>query len=198
MLRARGLITEILQVGILALVLFLVVRLVVQPVVVNGSSMNNTLFNQDYLVTTVFNYHFHGPERGDIVILHDPYNPSLDFVKRVIALPGERLLIRGGHVYINGHLLNEPYLRKDEQWTENADYPAAGGSQGMVIPANDYFVMGDNRNHSSDSRAFGPVPRDQIVARAWLRILPLSDFGTVDAVRPSLSPNVSPLASQAA
>ncbi|MBO0683464.1 MAG: signal peptidase I, partial [Candidatus Dormibacteraeota bacterium] len=85
--RARGLITEILQVGILALVLFLVVRLVVQPVVVNGSSMNNTLYDHDYLVTTVFNYRFHGPERGDIVILHDPYNPSVDFVKRVIALP---------------------------------------------------------------------------------------------------------------
>jgi signal peptidase I len=191
--RGRRLIVEILQVGVLALVLFLVIHLVVQPVRVIGSSMYTTLSDQDYLLATTIDYRFHPPERGDIVILKDPYNPSLDFIKRVIAVPGERLLIRGGHVYVNGRLLTEPYVNHQEPWTENADWPVGGGrgGQGAVIPPNEYFVMGDNRNHSSDSRAFGPVPRNSIEARGWLRVLPVTQFGLVDREKPSLDSTVS-------
>src|SRR6266550_1635375 len=106
----------------------------------------------------------------DIIILRPPTNNSTDFIKRVIALPGEKLLIRSGVVYINGHRLDEPYL--PEAWSNDNNYPR-NGSDGEVMPANDYFVMGDNRNRSQDSRFFGPISRDRIDGKAWFRIWPL-------------------------
>jgi signal peptidase I len=191
--KGQGILSELVQVGVLALVLFLVIHLAVQPVRVIGSSMYPTVSDQDYLIATTIDYRFHAPQRGDIVILRDPYDSSLDFIKRVVALPGEHLLIRSGRIYINGHLLHEPYLNNQEQWTVNANYPVTGSAdpEGDVIPANQYFVMGDNRNHSSDSRAFGSIPRSSIEARGWLRVLPLGQFGTIDRQKPTLSPTAS-------
>jgi signal peptidase I len=191
--RGQGILSELVQVGVLALVLFLVIHLAVQPVRVIGSSMYPTVADQDYLIATTIDYRFNSPHRGDIVILRDPYDSSLDFIKRVIALPGEHLLIRNGQVYINGRLLTEPYVNHQEQWTVNSNYPASGSAdpEGIVIPANQYFVMGDNRNHSSDSRAFGAIPRSSIEARGWLRVLPLSQLGTIDRQKPTLSPTPS-------
>jgi signal peptidase I len=185
--------SELFQVGILALVLFRVIHLAVQPVRVIGSSMYPTVSHQDYLIATTIDYRFHAPQRGDIVILRDPYDSSLDFIKRVIALPGDHLLIRNAQIYIDGRLLNEPYLNNQEAWTVNTNWPTSGAASpvGEVVPANDYFVMGDNRNHSSDSRGFGFVPRSSIEARGWLRVLPLSQLGTIDREKPSLSPTVA-------
>jgi signal peptidase I len=191
--RGRGLLSELVQVGLLALILFFVIHFAVQPVRVIGSSMYPTLSNQDYLIASTIDYRFHAPQRGDIVILHDPYDASLDFIKRVIGLPGDHLLIRGGHVYIDGRLLTEPYLNNQEQWTVNADWPATGaqGPDGALVPANEYFVMGDNRNHSSDSRSFGWVPRSSIQSRGWIRVLPLPYLGTIDRQKPTLSPTTT-------
>jgi signal peptidase I len=181
--------TELAQVGGLAVVLFLVIHLAVQPVRVIGSSMYPTVSDQDYLIATTIDYRFHQPQRGDIVILRDPYDSSLDFIKRVIAVPGDYLLIRNGQTYIDGRLLNEPYVNRQEQWTLNANWPTTGaaGPEGNLIPPNQYFVMGDNRNHSSDSRSFGAVPRSSIEARGWLRVLPLTQLGTIDRQKPSLA-----------
>jgi signal peptidase I len=177
----------------MALVLFLVIHLAVQPVRVIGSSMYPTVSDQDYLIATTIDYRFHAPQRGDIVILRDPYDSSLDFIKRVIAVPGDHVLIRDGQVYIDGRLLHESYLNNQEQWTVNANWPTEGSqnAQGDVVPANDYFVMGDNRNHSSDSRSFGFVPRSSIEARGWIRVLPLPQLGTIDRAKPSLSPTAT-------
>ena len=188
--------SELVQVGLLALVLFLVIHLAVQPVRVIGSSMYPTVSGQNYMIATTIDYRFHVPQRGDIVVLRDPYDASLDFIKRVIALPGEHLLIRGGHVYINGRLLTEPYLNNQEPWTVNADWPTQGtpgsqGPDGYLLPASRYFVMGDNRNHSSDSRAFGPITRSSIEARGWVRVLPISELGMIDREKPSLAPTSS-------
>ena len=176
----------------MALVLFLAIHLAVQPVRVIGSSMYPTVSDQDYLIATTIDYRFHAPQRGDIVILRDPYDASLDFIKRVIALPGEHLLIRNAQVYINGRLLHEPYVNNQEPWTLNANWPADGSQspEGDVVPANEYFVMGDNRNHSSDSRTFQFVPRSSIEARGWIRLLPLPQLGTIDRQKPTLSPTV--------
>jgi signal peptidase I len=122
------------------------------------------------------------------VILKSPYSDQTDFIKRVVGMPGEELLIRQGKVYINGHLLDEPYLA--DAWVTNNDYPrngfGGGNARPVVIPAGKYFVMGDNRNHSSDSRAFGPIARDQIDSRAWVRIWPLDHAGMVDQSKPHL------------
>jgi signal peptidase I len=172
----KSLLGEVLEVAVLALGLYLVITVAVQTVHVIGLSMYPTLDNDDYLIATKIDYHFHHPQRGDIIIMRDPYDPSKDFVKRVIALPNERLLIRDSHIYVNGKLLSEPYLVGPEPWTVNNNWPVNGTGDGEAIPSNAYFVMGDNRNHSSDSRMFGFVRGDQIEAHCMLRIWPVGHF----------------------
>jgi len=185
---------EAAEVVVLALGLYLVITFAIQTVHVIGLSMYPTLNDNDYLIANKLDFRLHPPQRGDIIIMRDPFDSSKDFIKRVIALPGEDLLIKDGHVYINGHLLNEPYLRTDEPWNNNANWPAPGSpdaGQARTLPANQYFVMGDNRNASSDSRVFGWVARDRIEARAWLRIWPLAELGPVDQVKPTLATSAS-------
>src|SRR6266542_2966551 len=138
-----------------------------------------SLDNDDYLIANKIDYRLQAPQRGDIVIVRPPTNNSTDFIKRVIALHGERLLIRDGVVYINGHKLDEPYL--PDRGTQQTNPPRWTEGEGMVIPANQYFVMGDNRNRSQDSRFFGPIPRDRIDGKAWFRIWPLDHFGNIYA-----------------
>jgi len=181
--KERGLLVEVAEVAVLAFGLYLIINFILQTVHVIGSSMYPTLKDQDYLIATKIDYRLHPPQRGDIIIMRDPFDSSKDFIKRLIAIPGDRLLIRGGEVYVNGRLLQEPYIAA-EPWTEQADYPTNGADpSGVVLHSDDYFVMGDNRNHSSDSRVFGLIHRDQIEARAWIRVLPLSRIGPVDGVK---------------
>lgn len=191
--KERGLLMEVAEVAVLAFGLYLVINFILQTVHVIGSSMYPTLKDQDYLIATKIDYRLHPPQRGDIIIMRDPFDSGKDFIKRVIAVPGDRLLIRGGVVYVDGRQLEEPYLAS-EPWTEQADYPSSGGdSSGVALKADEYFVMGDNRNHSSDSRVFGLIHRDQIEARAWIRVLPLSRIGPVDGIKPTLG-GVAPAA----
>ena len=171
---ATSLLREVAEVLVLAVILYIGVSFLVQAVHVEGLSMFATLDDNDYLIANKIDYRLHAPERGDIIILRPPTNNSTDFIKRIIALPGERLLIRDGFVYINGHLLHEPYL--PEEWT--IDNTWNNGVE-TTIPPNDYFVMGDNRNRSQDSRFFGPISRDRIDGKAWFRIWPLDHFGNI-------------------
>ena len=165
----------------LAVILYFGISFAVQAVHVEGLSMFATLDDNDYLIANKIDYRLHAPQRGDIIILRPPTDNSRDFIKRIIALPGERLLISGGFVYINGHKLDEPYL--PEEWvTLNNLY----GPDGTVVPPNEYFVMGDNRNRSQDSRTFGFIGRDRIDGRAWFRIWPLNHFGNIYAQFPNL------------
>jgi signal peptidase I len=187
----RGALTEIVEVVVLALGLYLVITFAVQTVHVIGLSMYPTVDDQDYLIATKIDYRLHPPQRGDIIIMRDPYDSSRDFIKRVIALPGEELLIRSGRIYINGRLLDEPYLAATETWSANTDWPAAapgGANQPYRMGPQEYFVMGDNRNHSSDSRLFGPVDRGRIEAHAWVRVLPITHFGPIGGPPPKLEP----------
>jgi signal peptidase I len=181
---ASSLLREIAEVVVLAIILYFGISFAVQAVHVEGLSMWATLDNDDYLIANKIDYRFHAPERGDIVILRPPTNNSTDFIKRIIALPGERLLIRDGTVYINGHKLVEPYL--PDQWTLQTNAGKWSEGDGLVIPPNQYFVMGDNRNRSQDSRFFGPITRDRIDGKAWFRIWPLSHFGNIYAKMPVL------------
>lgn len=176
-----SLLRELAEVIVLAVILYFGISFAVQAVHVEGLSMWATLDDNDYLIANKIDYRLHPPQRGDIVILRPPTDNSKDFIKRVIALPGERLLISRGVVYINGHKLDEPYL--PEAWTYFDNW---GGDTGIVIPPNQYFVMGDNRNRSQDSRSFGPITRDRIDGRAWFRIWPLNHFGGIYEHMPSL------------
>ena len=170
---ASSLFREVAEVVVLAVILYIGISFVVQAVHVEGISMFATLDDNDYLIANKIDYRLHTPQRGDIIILRPPTNNSTDFIKRVIALPGEKILIRSGVIYINGHRLDEPYL--PEAWVTDNNYPH-NNSDGEVIPPNQYFVMGDNRNRSQDSRFFGPISRDRIDGKAWFRIWPIGHF----------------------
>jgi len=168
---------------VLAVILYFGISFAVQAVHVEGISMFATLDDQDYLIANKIDYRLHAPQRGDIIILRPPTNNSTDFIKRIIGLPGERILIRSGVVYINGHRLHEPYL--PEEWVNDANWPD-NSSTGRLLGPDEYFVMGDNRNRSQDSRFFGPISRDRIDGKAWFRIWPLDHFGNIYQQMPTL------------
>ena len=196
----RGILTEVAEVAVLALALYLVINFAIQTVHVIGLSMYPTVNDQDYLIATKIDYRLHSPQRGDIVIMRDPYDSSKDFIKRVVGVPGDRILIRGGQTYVNGRLVQESYINPAEPWTQDADWPLgqSDNPDGVLLASDEYFVMGDNRNHSSDSRFFGPVHRSQIEAHAWIRVLPLNKLGPIDGTRPQLSSTATTPGSAAA
>ncbi|HEY0492820.1 MAG TPA: signal peptidase I [Candidatus Dormibacteraeota bacterium] len=179
----KSFLRDTLEIVFLALVLYVVIQYAVQTVHVLGSSMSLTLHDNDLLVASKISYKIHDPQRGDIIVFKPPNEDSRDFIKRVIALPGDKIRISNSVVYINGQVLREPYL--PERWTYNNNWPADG--QDKLVPADQYFVMGDNRNHSSDSRSFGFVERDAILGKAEVRIWPLGQVGFLTS-KPSLSP----------
>jgi signal peptidase I len=136
---------------------------------VYGHSMEPNLHTDQRLVVEKVSYRLHGPRRGDVVVLNIPNRGPELLIKRVIALPGETVEIREGGVYINDRQLDEPYLSAETR-----------GSYGpLVVPPGHVFVMGDNRGASNDSRAFGPVPMEQIVGRAWVSYWPFEAVGLV-------------------
>ncbi len=147
--------------------------------------MYPALNDGDLLIASKLDYRLHAPERGDIIILRDPFDPSRDFIKRVIGLPGDHMLIRDHHVLVNGVLLNEPYLHGG--WIATANWPNTPDSvDGETVPADSYFVLGDNRDHSSDSRLFGYVAKAQIDGRAVIRFWPYQRIELLN-IRPTLA-----------
>jgi signal peptidase I len=191
--RARSTwVRDLLEILLVAVVLYALIWTCIETVRVDGDSMQNTLQNGDFLIASKISYVLGNPSRGDIVILQPPHlcdATSADYVKRVIGLPGdnieidaktnptELLLQPGGSG--TWDRVEEPYLPDD--WEQGPDFSAPGTVNAvdtiLHIPAGDYFVMGDNRNESCDSRYFGLVSRSRIVAKAILRIWPLSSFG---------------------
>lgn len=136
---------------------------------VYGQSMEPNLHTNERLVIEKFSYHFHGPRRGDVVVLRDPGGSPELLIKRVVGLPGERVTLADGKVYIDGVPLDEPYL----------DQPTQGGGRSWVVPPLSVFVMGDNRSASRDSRIFGPVALEELVGKALFRYWPLDEVGPV-------------------
>jgi signal peptidase I len=142
--------------------------------------MEPTLWNQDLLISTKFDFHLHPPQRGDIVILTDPYDAQQDFIKRVVGVPGDTLTIEDAKVYINGKVLPEPYISPEPWQFESSSSSIQPLQSGPIkIPSGQFWVMGDNRNHSSDSRTFDTISQSSIQARAWIRIWPLNRFGFI-------------------
>ncbi len=150
---------------------FLIITFLYQPVRVEGTSMQPELMNQDRLFINKFAYHFESISRGDVVVFHYPRDPSKSYIKRVIALPGDTLRIDEGRVYVDGKRIKEPYV--PARYRDTRSLPE------MVIPPNEYFVMGDHRSISSDSRDFGPVPRKLIYGKAAFVYWPADNMGVV-------------------
>jgi signal peptidase I len=143
-----------------------------QPVRVEGTSMLPRLEDHDRLFINKFVYHFSAIQRGDVVVFHYPRDPEKSYIKRVIAVPGDRLRIDRGDVILNGRLLPEPYV--PDEYRDSRSVPE------MVIPLDYYYMMGDHRSISSDSREFGPVERDLIYGKAAFVYWPRRDAGVVN------------------
>jgi signal peptidase I len=155
---------------ILALViLFLIGIFLYQPVKVEGGSMEPGLEDQERIFINKLVYRFESIERGDIVVFHYPRDTRKSFIKRVIGLPGDRIRIVYGRVYVNGALLPEPYVPPD--------YQDARSYAETIIPANAYFVLGDHRSMSNDSREIGPVQRGYIYGKAVFGYWPMDKLG---------------------
>ncbi|MHB8411597.1 MAG: signal peptidase I [Candidatus Acidiferrales bacterium] len=156
----------------LALALIIIVFLY-QPVKVEGTSMAPLLSDQERIFINKFVYRFEPIHRGDVVVFWYPLDRSQSFIKRVIGLPGQTLQIRAGELYVNGKHVAEPYV--PQNYFDDSSYGP------IKIPAHDYFVMGDHRNSSNDSRIFGPVPRKYIYGKAVFAYWPFHQFGEISA-----------------
>ena len=164
---------EIAKVVIISLLIIIPVRyFLVQPFFVNGASMEESFHDGDYILIDEITYRFNDPVRGDIIVFRYPNDPSQFFVKRVVGLPGERVVIKNNTVTIyndehpRGFLLEEgSYLAPHQETRSSVD---------TKLDPNEYFVLGDNRLHSSDSRAWGPLNRSFITGRVFSRAWPLS------------------------
>ncbi len=166
---------EIFTLVILAVLIVVPVRVfIAQPFVVEGLSMYPTFKDKDYLIIDEISYRFNNPVRGDVVVFRYPGNPSVFYIKRIIGLPGETVSIERGIVtvtHVNGEktTLAEPYVI-DEDATYTLD---------AMLGNEQYFVMGDNRPKSSDSRVWGPLPKEDIIGRAYFRVYPVAQAGVL-------------------
>lgn len=169
----KGLLKDLFTLALLIVVVVIPIRaFVISPFVVDGESMHPTFENLDYLIVDELVYDFQAPARGDVIVFRYPGDPSVYYIKRIIGLPGETVSINRGVVTITTAsgkklTLSEPYIVN-----EDATY-----TKSVTLNAGEYFVMGDNRPNSSDSRVWGPLPRGNIIGRVDLRLLPLSKIG---------------------
>jgi signal peptidase I len=162
---------EVLETVLPAILIALLINVFIgQATRVEGQSMEPNLHTDQRLVVEKVSYRFHGPQRFDVVVLKMPSQGDELLIKRVVGLPGETVEIHDGHVYIDGQRLDEPFL-------EEATRPGRHGT--VVVPPLHVYVLGDNRNHSNDSRSFGPVPIENLVGRAWISYWPLENLGVV-------------------
>jgi signal peptidase I len=166
-----GEIAEIVRFALLALIIVLPIRMfIAQPFIVSGASMETTFSSGEYLIVDQVSYRFDEPKRGDVIVFRYPKDPSKYFIKRIIGIPGDTVSITGetvtitNDVYTSGVTLDEPYIRTMAPNTTTTE----------ILGADEYFVMGDNRNASSDSRMWGVLGRDKIIGKAFLRLYPLS------------------------
>ena len=162
-----------LETMVVALVVSIVLYLfVLTGEEVIGSSMYPTYENGEHLMADKVTYKFSKPKRGDIIIFK--YSDTQDFIKRIIGLPGDQIMLMDGHIYINGAKLNESSYLQDSVYTNGGEYLHEGET--INIPDNEYFVCGDNRQHSSDSRTFGPIQKANIKGKAWFVYFPFSNI----------------------
>ncbi len=163
------LVREIIETIVLTILMFLVIRFAVQNFNIEGTSMEPSLHNTELILVDKWSYLFHAPERGDVIVFVAPPDHTQDYIKRIIAVPGDVLTIHDTTVIVDGVTLREPYVAPQNQGNPYAFKVI----NNLVIPPNDYFVLGDNRGGSSDSRNWGFVPRANIIGKAALVYWPL-------------------------
>ena len=170
--RAVRLLREVLETVLPAILIALLINVFIgQATRVEGQSMEPNLHSNQRLVVEKLSYRFHGPRRFDVVVLRLPSQGEELLIKRVVGLPGETIEIRDGQVFINDDSLDEGFVPGETR---------PGRAERVTVPPLHVYVLGDNRNHSNDSRSFGPVPIENIVGRAWLSYWPPEDVGLVE------------------
>lgn len=164
--RKKSLLREYVEAIGLAVILALIIRtFVVQAFKIPSGSMIPTLLIGDHILVCKFYYWFNEPERGDILVFRYPQDRDRDFIKRVIGLPGDKVVIRGNRVYVNGTPIDEPYA---VYYGRNGKRDLVKKNFQTVVPPDSYFVLGDNRNRSLDSRYWGFLPQNLILGKAWI------------------------------
>ncbi|MHB8871306.1 MAG: signal peptidase I [Candidatus Doudnabacteria bacterium] len=173
---------DLIKVLIIAMAIILPIRYAVaQPFIVSGSSMEPTFYTGEYLIINEWTYHFDNPQRGDVIVFKYPKDTSQYFIKRVIALPGERVKIEENKVIIynkehpNGWVLGESYIPASD-----TTLPVGDGT--TTLGSDEYYVLGDNRLASSDSRFWGPVPKHDIIGKVFIRAFPFSDLKKFETI----------------
>jgi len=163
------LVLDVLETIVLSILLFLAINAISARIRVDGFSMEPTLMNGEFVIVNRLAYRIGEPSIGDIIVFHYPKDPEQEFIKRVIGLPGDDVRITAGQVYVNNQVLSEPYIaappRYDSEWP---------------VPESSLFVLGDNRNNSSDSHNWGTVPLENVIGKAIIVYWPPSDWGFID------------------
>ncbi|MEA1940566.1 MAG: signal peptidase I, partial [Candidatus Caldatribacteriota bacterium] len=157
----RELLETVVSAGIIA---FIIITFIGQVTVVQGASMESTLHSRERLIANKIGYRFESPQRGEIIIFKPPLNTKRNYIKRVIGIPGDKIKIVDGKVYLNDRELSEPYVK----FRSYENIPT------ITVPEDSYFVLGDNRPNSSDSRYWGFVPRKNVIGKAWVIFWPLN------------------------
>jgi len=168
---------DVIETLLLALVLFLGINLITARIRVDGPSMQPTLYNGEYVLVNRLAYKWAKPRLGEVIVFRYPRNPRQEYVKRLIGVPGDEVYIANKQVFVNGQLLDEPYI---------ADAPNDNGR--WIVPENSLFVLGDNRNDSSDSRDWEFVPMENMIGKALVVYWPPSAWGLIAHTNPLASP----------
>jgi signal peptidase I len=164
----EAIILEIVETLLLTFFIFWIVNTGTGRFRIEGHSMMPTLKEGEYIIINKLAYYLDEPQRGDVIVLRFPNDRERDFIKRVIGVPGDRIEVNGGEVRVNGALLNEPYISAPPIYEDS-----------WIVPEGKYFVLGDNRNNSSDSHNWSFLPREDIVGKAWLIYWTPKDWGLV-------------------
>lgn len=172
------LLVDLIETILLAVLLFIGINAVSARIRVDGFSMAPTLQSHQYVLVNRLAYKLGSPQTGDVIVFHYPRDPQQEYIKRVIGLPGDRIQIANGEVRVNGQLIDEPYIAAAPLYQTEWN-----------VPEDSLFVLGDNRNNSSDSHNWGPVPIDYVVGKAILVYWPPEDWGSIDGPRAAASHN---------
>jgi signal peptidase I len=157
---------------------FLIRFFLIQPFYISGSSMEPTFENNQYIIVDQISPHFRPYERGEVIVFRYPNNVAFQYIKRVIGLPGDMVKIQDNKIYIYNQAHPDGAVLA-ENYTQGVTAPHFQSATTFTVPPDEYFVMGDNRQHSEDSRDFGPVKRSLIIGRVWVRLYPFNQFAVL-------------------
>lgn len=184
--KAYSILIDLAETLVIAGAIFVVIyAFLLRPFQVSGQSMDPTYKDGEYILTNLIGLRFNNLERGDVVVFESPVDKDKDFIKRIIGVPGDKVMLKAGFVFVNGIKLDElTYLSPDVR-TYGGAFLTEG--QEVLVPEGSYFALGDNRGFSSDSREWGFVPKDKIIGKSFLVYWPVNNFGMVKHAKYNLN-----------